>query len=376
MFGDIIQVSDNFLMVEGKIPRAILIEPDIANSLLYKSNNTLYIIDTGATVFFKDRIKKAAERLRPFENVILLNSHGHPDHTPNNSVIKEIKADHSKHYISQKAFPLLDYIDYFTSTYKTISEYYYFLDGPRPPLNTIFGAVKLLKYLNPEWPYFIIKNTLKKFKPFAPGLDTAMAFESLGVKDFLIKNINWSGWNFNGEVYAFEARGHSPDEIVFYFPKVKVLFLADETVETFNCWPDSNSGNIINVIKKSIAMVQQGDVDVLISSHYHAIIRGDDIVPYLTGLLNNYRIFRNELHHILELNSHGLTINQIYSLLRKKKNIPELSNYFEFEFPKMPGFLKTVITCLLLEDGCRCDGPSGKKIFHPLMKSKEIINEK
>ncbi len=99
MFGDIHAIAQDTLFVEGLEPRSILREPDVASAVLHKAGGTLYLMDTGATRFFRERIKAAAERLRPFDRLVLLNSHGHPDHTPNNSVLREIPAAAKRHYI-------------------------------------------------------------------------------------------------------------------------------------------------------------------------------------------------------------------------------------------------------------------------------------
>ena len=90
MYGDIIEIAQNTLLVEGKIPSTIMKEPDIANSLVYKVGDTVYLLDTGATTFFRERLHKAIEQLKPFKRFILFNSHEHPDHVGNNAIIKEI----------------------------------------------------------------------------------------------------------------------------------------------------------------------------------------------------------------------------------------------------------------------------------------------
>jgi hypothetical protein len=38
MYGDIIEIAQNTLLVEGKIPSSIMKEPDIANSVVYKAD--------------------------------------------------------------------------------------------------------------------------------------------------------------------------------------------------------------------------------------------------------------------------------------------------------------------------------------------------
>ncbi|GLB31448.1 hypothetical protein LAD12857_33710 [Lacrimispora amygdalina] len=49
-------------------------EPDIANSVIYKVEDVVYVFDTGATTFFGRKLIKAIERFRPFRKLVLFNS--------------------------------------------------------------------------------------------------------------------------------------------------------------------------------------------------------------------------------------------------------------------------------------------------------------
>jgi hypothetical protein len=44
----------------------------------------------------------------------------------------------------------------------------------------------------------------------------------------------------------------------------------------------------------------------------------------------------------------------------------------DLEFPAMPGFLKTIITCLLLESGATVNGAAGSKRFYPPAKEEKF----
>ena len=58
---------------------------DIANVVLYKSGTTLAVVDTGGTVEFTAYLDSAAAQLAPYEEVLLVTSHGHADHVGNNA---------------------------------------------------------------------------------------------------------------------------------------------------------------------------------------------------------------------------------------------------------------------------------------------------
>lgn len=368
MYGDIIELAENALFVEGLEPTTILKEPDIASTVLYKSGNTLYIMDTGATLFFRNRIREAAERLRPFDNLTLLNSHGHPDHTPNNAVINEIAAKNKEHYISEVGIPFMDYSKRTRSDFNIVGKYYHIEDGPGFPISILTRPFKLLRLISPglveyRLTNFITKRVMSKFVPLEPSKETAVPFEKRKSVSLPIRGLKLKGWNFNNDVFVIESRGHTPDSVSFYLPKVKLLFLSDETTDYFNLWADTSSKRILEILNNALAMYQNGDVDIVIGGHQQAVFKGSMIPDLITRLIENHNIFRRELTGIIEKHPEGITIKRIYNELRKRRSIPAIDSYFRFEFPKMPPMLKTNITYALLEDGCVAEGPEGRKRF-------------
>lgn len=364
MYGDIIEIAQNTLLVEGKIPSTIMKEPDIANSLVYKVGDTVYLLDTGATTFFRERLHKAIEQLKPFKRFILFNSHEHPDHVGNNAIIKEIDAEVKKHYISQSGIAGLNVEQDFYRKFKSIRKYYDYIDGLTRFPFTLMRLLKLTRIMGDDMPLrIIIPRVLKKFMPIESSIETAIPFEKNDFSELSIGSTNWTGWNFDNDVYAMAARGHSPSEIVFYLPKVKTLFLADETFEFFNCWPDSSAKAVKEVLNKAIEMFKSGKAEILISGHTHKVIKGNDTIDFLSTLLKDYEEFTEAVLKIAGSHSNGLTVNEIYNKLKDRRDIPAIKKYLSIEFPKMPPFLKTVITSLLLEYGCKPEGKIGRKRF-------------
>ncbi|MGD8447725.1 MAG: MBL fold metallo-hydrolase [Desulfobacterales bacterium] len=366
MYGDIIEIAQNTLLVEGKIPSSIMKEPDIANSVVYKADNVLYIFDTGATAFFRSRLHLAIERLRPFKKVILLNSHCHPDHVGNNSILKEINGAETEHYISRAGIAGLEAEKDFLRKFQNIDQYYDFLEGPAKFPATLLRLLKITRILGEDLPvHILVKNTLKKFMPLEPNTEAVMPLERTNAVKLTIGNTDWTGWNFNHHVYVMKAQGHSPDEVVFFLPEVKVLVLADETFEFFNCWPDSSSTKVKVVLHKSLQLFQSQAAEILISGHTHQVFSGTDAIQFLQTLLQEYEEFTGQILAIARNAPNGLTVNDIYNKLKKLKSHPVITKYINLEFPKMPPFLKTVITSILLENGFKAAGKTRKKRFVP-----------
>lgn len=366
MYGEIIQFAKNAFMVEGKIPSSIMKEPDIANSVVYKAGDIVYVIDTGATVFFKERLIMAVERLRPFRKLILFNSHCHPDHVGNNSILRRISADERGHYISRAGIAGLDAAKDFYGKFKNIEQYYDYLSGPGKFPATLIRILKLTRIKNADTPlHILIKNTLKKFLPLETSIETITPLEETEPMDMEIGKTSWRGWNFDNHVYVMEARGHSPDEVVFFLPDIKALILADETFEFFNCWPDSNSDKVKAVLNKSIRLFKSKEAEILISGHTHAVMKDEEAVGFLETLLKEYAEFTGQVLLAAKSNPSGLTVNQIYRRLKGAGKNPAIGKFLSIEFPKMPPFLKTVITSILLENEFRPEGEYRKKRFVP-----------
>ena len=363
MYGEHIKISKNMIMVEGMVPGSILIEPDIANAVVYKYGQTVYLFDTGATVFMRQSILDAVESFRPFKRFVLLNSHGHPDHTANNGIINELEADVKKHYISGAGLQSMEFRKYFLEKYGEMDRYYNYLDGPGLPLSVATKFMKLISAVNSRFKYMAVEKSINKFKPFDTSPGTAEAFECSAAHTFSGALAGWTGWKIEGPVFAMETRGHSPDHLVFYIPDEKTLILSDEAFPFFNCWPDSNSRKVERALEMSIQMAERGDVETVITGHDHSVFRGIKIEQKLRQLLADYRYFREAVIDIVKNSAEELTVHRIYSKLGKEREHPSLGRFFSLEFPKMPPMLKTVIICMLLELGVEVSGPEGRAVF-------------
>ena len=369
MFGDIHPIAPNTLFIEGLDPRLILREPDVASVILHKAGDTLYLLDTGATRFFRERIKQAAERLRPFARLVLLNSHGHPDHTPNNAVVREIEADHKAHFIAQAALSNLDYAERTRRDFAGIAEYYHLEDGPGFPFSLLMKPLKLFRLV---WPALIerhflsamIRGIMRKFEPLEPSPETATPLETLQAETIRLGGVNFNGWKFGGDVWVIETRGHTPDSVSFFLPRMKVLFLADETVDYFNCWADSSAARVTAALEAALALYKAGEISVLIGGHQTDVFRGEAISALLRRLLGQQDAIMRALQEILAVHPRGLTVKSIYRRLKKYRRTPATDRFFQYEFPKMPGMLKTEIVYALLEAGYKADGKHGRKRFY------------
>ena len=97
-----------------------------------------------------------------------------------------------------------------------------------------------------------------------------------------------------------EYGGHSPDSMVFYLPKIKLIFAADETYYFFPIWPDSDTSKQKKVIEKIIRMNDSGEAELFVDGHHHNVVAGNGIKVMLTELLEYHKVFQDELLAIIK----------------------------------------------------------------------------
>jgi len=364
VYGDLLQVRDNAIFIEGQEPRTVLKDQDVPSVLVYNSGDDLYVLDTGATPFFRERALEAVARLRPFSRLFILNSHSHVDHTANNSIIREVESNEKFHYLSRAGIPGLEYKKSVVQSYKEISKYYYFLKGPRFPYSLVTRPLGLVRYLNQQAPYFLVQKAVEGFAPLEPSIETVRPFEVNESHSLDLGSISWPGWKISDQVWVLETRGHSPDSVSFFLPKEKILFLGDETLMYFNCWLDSSAANVRAALELTIRLLETGMVETVIGGHQQKPYNKTEAKDFIARLLDGYSTLEREIRSATDSFSNGATVSQIYrQLSKRKKRLPELGAFFEYEFPKMPIFLKTLITGSLLENGYGAVGREGKMRF-------------
>src|SRR6476661_7197352 len=65
-------------------------QPDVCNVIVHRAGDLLVLVDSGVTSVFRDAIRSAAEDLAPWSKILLLTTHGHPDHVANNDLVTEL----------------------------------------------------------------------------------------------------------------------------------------------------------------------------------------------------------------------------------------------------------------------------------------------
>jgi glyoxylase-like metal-dependent hydrolase (beta-lactamase superfamily II) len=378
MLGDVVEVAKGLWLVEGEMPDDNDKDPDVANAVVYRRKDRLYVIDTGVGPRVRDSLLRVLRENGPVREFALLNSHAHPDHIRNNDLIHGVSAEAKRHYVSKPGMALLDAPAYFARHYALLGEYYDPLAGFRadrlksPPARLKYRIAPLMRdaltpLLGREGAYGrIVPLGLRKFKPVRSSKETISFFETLPGQEFRIGSASWTGWVLgDDDVRVLEDRGHSPDHVCFYVPEHRFLYTGDSTYETFTIWPDSDGEAIRSSLGKCAAMARAGEVAVLADGHHHRTYRGrKEIVAFLEGILEGDRRFREVLLGTVRRQP-GLTVPEVYARLEEMRHEPVVQKYLDLEFPHAPGTLQAIVVSTLLEMGCRATGPRGSKRFFP-----------
>jgi glyoxylase-like metal-dependent hydrolase (beta-lactamase superfamily II) len=378
MLGDVVEVAKGLWLVEGEMPDDNDRYPDVANAVVYRREDRLYVIDTGVGPLVRDSLLRLLQENGLVREFTLLNSHGHTDHVCNNDLIHSVSAGAKRHYISEPGMALLDAPAYFARHYALLSEYYDPLAGFRA--DRLKSSLARLKYrtaplmrdaLRPlvgrEGAYRrIVSLGLRRFEPVRSSKETIRFFEMLPNHELRIGSTSWTGWVLgDDDIQVLEDRGHSPDHVFFYLPEHRFLYTGDSTYDMFTIWPDTDGDAIRSSVGKCAVMARTGEVGVLADGHHHRTYWGrKEILVFLEEILEGDRRFREVLMETVRQQP-DLTIPEVYARLEGMRHEPVVQKYLDLEFPHAPGTLQTIIVSTLLEMGCTATGPRGRKRFYP-----------
>jgi glyoxylase-like metal-dependent hydrolase (beta-lactamase superfamily II) len=364
MLGDIVTLANNLWLVVGDRPA------DVPNVLVYRAGDRLYLIDSGAGSTIRASILQVLHEVGPIQSFTLLNSHGHADHVGNNDLIHKVTARETHHYLSEAGLPLLAARTYFADQFARLSASYdpatgfqahrlrwRFVGVVRDLVAAAVGERRTLEMF-----FFLY---LRKFQPIRPSPETIQTYEALPRQPLLIGGVPWTGWSFGeDDIWVLEARGHTPDEVLFYLPEHQVLHTADLTFPLFPTFPDSNGSVTQELLSKCRAMTTAGVVRLLTDGHHHQVYQGrQEVLAFLGTLLTEQEHFQAVLREILEEHE-GLTVGQVYAHVRQRHDDPMVQHYLSLEFPYLPMPLQQIIAVSLLQMGYEAKGPRRKQRFY------------
>lgn len=369
MLAEIVQLADNLWVILEDLCA------DIPNSIIYLKSDRLYIIDTGAGQIMRSSILKVLKKIGPVQSFTLLNSHGHADHIGNNDVINVVQAKEKHHYLSQKGLTMLEPAAYFADQFYILSE----INDPVRGFQTNRLRWRLFGFLRDLMALFLGERRaleiiffiyLRKFHALHPSRETITSYESLQDLPITVGGTNWEGWILGeNDVYVLEARGHTPDVMLFYIPEHRLLYCGDLTLPLFPTFPASNGAVTREMVRKCKDIVASGVVSFLIDGHHNEVYDDREVMlQFLETLLDEHEHFQMVLKKIIR-DHQGLTVAEVYSYVYQlKEHDSIIKHYLRLEYPRLPMALQQIIAVSLLQLGFEVRGPKRNKRFYEVTK--------
>jgi glyoxylase-like metal-dependent hydrolase (beta-lactamase superfamily II) len=369
--GRIERLADGLWFIHGEMPEHAAKAPDFCNVVIYRSGDSLYMVDSGGGAAMREAIRRVLREVGAVHSFTLINTHAHLDHIGNNDVIAEVQADNKRHYLLRTGIDSdqLDapryFADQFTrmeavydpmSSYQTERAKYRLAGLLRDVLGFVVGHRRVMRWL------FAIQ--LRKFAPIGDSRETMEAIDDRPSQRVDIGGVSWGGWRLADDVYVLDARSHSACDVLVYIPEHRTLCMGDTTFPLFPTWADSSQDRTLEVLRKSLAMTRAGGVALLTDGHGDRYYHGQpDISRFLAMLIDDHMAFEAALAEVFA-NADGLTPGEVYDRFRQLPDRPVVRKYLDLEYPHTPPSLQNVMVTTMRQLGYRPRGPHRHQRFY------------
>lgn len=199
MLGDIHELARGLWLVEGEMPSKNNRYPDVANSLVYRQADPLYMIDTGVGLRVRARLDHLVRENASVCVFTLAHSRGHLDHVCNNDILHVVRADATHQYLAEAGLALLDAPLYFARHFHTVDMYFdplaaFQADRPKWRMLALLRDALALLVGRQHAYRMLMPFGLRTFEPVHPSRKTVQCFESLPQQELRIGSVRWPGW--------------------------------------------------------------------------------------------------------------------------------------------------------------------------------------
>ena len=266
--GDVLEIDERTLLVLGQELDVEANQPDAANALVHRVGETLFVVDTGVTAQFRTALLAAMDRLEPWSRVVLLTTHGHPDHVGNNDLIDELAEKRGvqvEHYLPARDLPqMLDPAEYWIHSFSRIG-----------------GVVPL-----PAPPKLVGDAVVALFQPFRPFAKTTRTYEQLPLEQIRVGSLHMTGWTFaDGAVQVLRTQGHCQGHVIVLLRDNGVLHLSDEGNGPCGVMHDADQFKIQTALGAVLTMIDQNLVTTLTDGHTFAVRSAPEAETEVESLL-------------------------------------------------------------------------------------------
>ncbi|MFJ3878884.1 MBL fold metallo-hydrolase [Streptomyces sp. NPDC090077] len=263
--GDPIGIDERTVLVAGQELDLVHGRPDVANALVHRTGETLVLVDTGVTEPFREALREAAGRVGPWSRVLLLTTHGHPDHVGNND-LADLLGVPAEHYVPAADLgQMRDPVAYWVRAFERVAGLGVL---PAPPREAAEHIVSL-------------------FRPLRPFGATTRTYEERPPERIRIGSLRFGGWTFaDGAVRVLRSQGHCAGHVIVHLRDSGVLHLSDEANGPCGPMPDADQLKIQSALGSAARLLEEGAAAVLTDGHTFALRRGPGAVSHLDRMLD------------------------------------------------------------------------------------------
>jgi glyoxylase-like metal-dependent hydrolase (beta-lactamase superfamily II) len=267
--GDVLELDDRTVLVLGQGLDVAHDQPDVANALVHRAGDTLFLVDTGVTTAFRQAVRRAVDRVGPWTRLVVLTTHGHPDHVGNNDLADELGRERGvpvEHHVPARDLPqMLDPAAYWIRSFSRVA-----------------GVVAL-----PAPPRLAGDKVVSLFSPMRPFAAVTRTYEERPLERIALGSASMTGWSFaDGAVQVLRSQGHCAGHVIVHLRDSGVLHLADEGNGPCGVMHDADQLKIQTVLALVAGAFEQGAVQTLTDGHTFAVRRGAEAAAYLNGLVD------------------------------------------------------------------------------------------
>lgn len=267
--GDTVRIDDRTVLVLGQELDVAHDQPDVANALVHRAGQTLFLVDTGVTARFRAALRAAADQVGEWSRLVVLTTHGHPDHVGNNDLADEIARGRgvpAEHYVPARDLgQMRDPASYWIRSFSRIA-----------------GVVPL-----PAPPRLAGDKVVSLFQPLRPFASVTGTYEELPLERIAFGPVPMTGWSFaDGAVRVLRSQGHCAGHVIVHLRDSGIVHLADEGNGPCGVMHDADQLKLQTVLAAVAAVFEAGAAETLTDGHTFTVRRGADATSYLSGLLD------------------------------------------------------------------------------------------
>lgn len=324
-----------------------------ANTYILSVNGREYIIDTS---FGKKRYRDLKSFLKKRGDYTILCTHYHNDHIANNG------------RLARKGSPIIYHGN-------AVSKISYLRTNASGQILRMYrdmqkeGFLKRLGLFNDTQIHLLLKRKVYSRYVAEPLLFAASYLLSLksigriyagrryvrylddnsrtGIK---IKGMKADGWRIDESLYAFEAPGHSDCHTVFYYQDGRILVAGDAL--NFLTPNDIQFGTVKETIESQkflLELVKNEKVEILCQGHYPPVSGNENIIKYVTGIIEKHEYMFNLTCNFLREAGESLTFDELYEKFSSIDD-PVINRLKKITFPRSTLVFLDVYLLKMLEE--------------------------